>query len=156
MSEKALSKSSASYLNELNRYPQRPCRDFCSLQHLLFLVSVVGTWRPEGSDPTDPRHGLPEQFQTLADEVRAEVGQPRGIATRPRKAGDEPAPNRIGSKSEDDGDGRGRLFGGQDLRCGWGHDDINLERNQFGRKSGEPVELPSASRYSITRLRPST
>jgi hypothetical protein len=23
-----------------------------------------------------------------------------------------------------------------------GHDDINLERNQFGRKSGEPVELP--------------
>ena len=27
-------------------------------------------------------------------------------------------------------------------RCDWGHDDINLERNQFGRKSGEPVELP--------------
>ncbi len=23
-----------------------------------------------------------------------------------------------------------------------GHDDINLERNQFGRKSGEPLELP--------------
>ena len=25
--------------------------------------------------------------------------------------------------------------------CG-GHDDINLERNQFGRKRGEPFELP--------------
>ncbi len=24
----------------------------------------------------------------------------------------------------------------------WDHDDINLERNQFGRKSGEPLELP--------------
>ena len=23
-----------------------------------------------------------------------------------------------------------------------GHDDINLERNQFGRKSGVPLELP--------------
>jgi len=23
-----------------------------------------------------------------------------------------------------------------------GHDDINLERNQFGRESGEPLELP--------------
>ncbi len=26
--------------------------------------------------------------------------------------------------------------------CAWGHDDINLERNQFGRKNGEPLELP--------------
>ena len=26
--------------------------------------------------------------------------------------------------------------------CAWGHDDINLERNQFGRESGEPLELP--------------
>jgi hypothetical protein len=41
-------------------------------------------------------------------------------------------------------------------RVGVGHDDINLERNQFGRKSGEPLELPSADRNSITTLRPST
>ena len=27
-------------------------------------------------------------------------------------------------------------------RCASGHDDINLERNQFGRKSGEPLDLP--------------
>ena len=26
--------------------------------------------------------------------------------------------------------------------CACRHDDINLERNQFGRKSGEPLELP--------------
>src|SRR5216683_2432137 len=26
--------------------------------------------------------------------------------------------------------------------CASGHDDINLERNQFGRESGEPLELP--------------
>jgi hypothetical protein len=26
--------------------------------------------------------------------------------------------------------------------CGRGHDDINLERNQFGRQSGEPLGLP--------------
>ena len=26
--------------------------------------------------------------------------------------------------------------------CLGGHDDINLERNQFGRKSGEPLGLP--------------
>ena len=45
---------------------------------------------PEDSDPTDPRNGLLEQFQTLGDELRAEAGQPRDIAARPRKAGDEP------------------------------------------------------------------
>ena len=26
------------------------------------------------------------------------------------------------------------MFGGQGGGCGWGDDDINLERNQFGRK----------------------
>src|SRR2546425_1058837 len=34
------------------------------------------------------------------------------------------------------------LLGGQDADCVWGHDDINLERNQFGRESGKPLELP--------------
>ena len=34
------------------------------------------------------------------------------------------------------------MLGGQGLGCASGHDDINLERNQFGRASGEPLELP--------------
>jgi hypothetical protein len=34
------------------------------------------------------------------------------------------------------------LLGGQGGECAWGHDDINLERNQFGRESGEPLGLP--------------
>jgi hypothetical protein len=34
------------------------------------------------------------------------------------------------------------LLGGQSGDCVWGQDDINLERNQFGRKSGEPIEFP--------------
>jgi hypothetical protein len=35
------------------------------------------------------------------------------------------------------------LLGGQGSECASTHeDDINLERNQFGRKSGEPLELP--------------
>src|SRR5262249_44629898 len=91
------------------------------------------TWLPEDSDQTDARNGLREQFQTLADEVRVEVGQPREIAAGPRKAGDEPEPNRIGNTNEDNGDGRGRLFGGQSGECVWGEDDINLERNQLCR-----------------------
>jgi len=53
--------------NELKPYPQRPCRDFCALQHVLFRGFSLATWLPEGSDPTDPRNGELELFQTLAD-----------------------------------------------------------------------------------------
>ncbi len=134
--------SGPSRLNELKPHPQRPPRDFYFLQHVLFRVFAGATWLPEDSDPTDPRNGLLEQFQTLADELRGDVGQPRDIAARPRKAGDEPARNRIGSRSEDNGEGPGRLLGGQSLGCASGQDDINLERNQFGRKSGEPLGPP--------------
>src|SRR5712692_4615210 len=98
---------------------------------------------PEESNPTDPRKGLREQFQTLADELRSEAGQPRDIAARPRQAGDESARDRIANSSEDNGEGPGRLLGGQGGDCASaGHDDINLERNQFGRESGEPIGLP--------------
>ncbi len=126
-------------------HPQRTRRDVCSLQHVLLRAFVGGTWVPEVGDPTDPRNDLLEVFQTLADEVRgSEDGLPRDVAARPRKAGDEPARNRIASSSEDDGKSPGRLLGGQGMGCGSGHDDINLERNQFGRESGEPLDLPLA------------
>src|SRR5438477_8227884 len=115
--------------------PQPPCRDFCFLEHVLVRACAEGTWKPEDSDRTDPRNGLREQFQTLADELRGEVGQPRDIAARPREAGDEPAPNRIANNSEDNGDRPSRLLGHTGGKCAWGgHDDIHLERNQFGRK----------------------
>src|SRR5215510_9630917 len=118
-------------LNELKPHPQRPRRDFCFLQHVPFRAFAGATWLPEDSDPTDPRNGLRELFQTLGDELRAEAGEPRDIAARPRKVGDEPAPNRIGGNNEDNGEDPGRLLGGQGGARGSGHDDINVERNQF-------------------------
>ena len=102
---------------------------------------MVGTWRKDDSDPTDPRNGLLEQLQALADKLRGEDGQPRGIAARPRKAGDEAARHRIATGSEDDGEGLGRLLGGQSLECACRQDDINLELNQFNRKGREPLAL---------------
>ena len=59
-----------------------------------------------------------------------------------QRTGDEPVRHRIGSSSEDNGEGPRRLLGGQGLGCASGQEEINLERNQFGRKSGEPLELP--------------
>src|SRR5713101_7315580 len=56
-----------SRLDELKSHPQRPCRDFCCLQHVPFRAFVLATWLPEDSEPTDPWNGLREQFQPLAD-----------------------------------------------------------------------------------------
>ncbi len=50
----------------------------------------------------------------------------------------------------------GRLLGGQGAECApCGHNDINLERNQFGRESGEPLGLPlgiSVFDHEVTAL----
>jgi hypothetical protein len=61
ISEKALR------VNELKPHAQRPRRDFCSLQRVLFRAFDDGTWVPEDRDPTHPWNGLRELFQTLAD-----------------------------------------------------------------------------------------
>jgi hypothetical protein len=35
-------------------------------------VFFEGSWLPENSDPTDPRHGAPEQVDALADQLRSD------------------------------------------------------------------------------------
>ena len=102
-----------SRLDELKPHSQRPRRDFCFLQDFLCRAFAEATWLPEDSDPTDPRNGLLEQFQALANQLWGEGGLARDIAARPRKAGDESVRNRIDSRREDNGDSRGRLPGGQ-------------------------------------------
>jgi len=53
-----------------------------------------------------------------------------------------PGRNRIANSSEDNGDSPGRLLSGQNGGCDWGQDDINLERNQFGREGRVPLDFP--------------
>jgi hypothetical protein len=77
------------------------------------------------------------------------------IAARPRQAGDEPASNRIGSPSEDDGDSPGCLTATPEtvlvttMRS-------TLSATSSVARAGNRSYFPSASRYSITTLRPST
>jgi hypothetical protein len=54
-----------------------------------------GTWLPEDGNSTDSRNGLLELLQTLANEFREEERQSRDLASRPRKAGDKFARDRI-------------------------------------------------------------
>ena len=82
---------------------------------------------------------------------------PVTLPARSRKAGDESFCHRIRNRRENNGKGPGRLLGGQGRRfTSRGQDHINLEGNQFGCQSGSRSSFPSASLYSMTRLRPST
>jgi hypothetical protein len=109
---------------------------------------------PEGRDTSDPRHRLLEQFQILPDELRADGGgQPGDIAARLRQVGDEPACDWIEGPSKDDGDGLGRLLGGEGGLCVRGHDDIDVQRNQLAYERREPLELPlGGSEFDDDRL----
>ena len=120
-----------------------PRRDVCCVESVLLGTVGHGIWLQKQSDATHLRNGLLEQFQRLADDLLLDEGQTCDIAAGPRKAGDEPLRHRIANGSEDDGEGRRRLLGGQSGEgASGGHDDIDLERNQLGRKSGEPLGLP--------------
>ena len=132
-----------SRLNHLQPHTECPRRDVCCVESVLLGTVGHGIWLQKQGDATHLRNGLLEQFQRLADDLLLDEGQTCDIAAGPRKAGDEPFRHRIANGSEDDGEGRRRLLGGQSGEgASGGHDDIDLERNQLGRKSGEPLGLP--------------
>ena len=70
-------------------------------------------------------------------------GEPRDIAARPRQARHETVRCRVADTNENNREGRRRFLGGQGGRgASASHDDINLERSQFRRESGQPLGLP--------------
>ena len=132
-----------SRLDELKPHAECPCRDFCCRQHVFVRAFAERTWQPEDSDPIDSRNSPLEQFQALADQLGSKARQPSDIAARPREARDEPALDGIANTSEDDGDRFGGLHGRQGDACASCHEnDIDLEQNQFGCKSGGALDPP--------------
>ena len=72
-----------------------------------------------------------------------ESGQPRDIAARMREARNEALCNRIADAKQDNGDRSRRTLGGQRGGCASrGRDHIDVQRDQFGRESREPLGLP--------------
>ena len=112
MSAKARSKSCALRTSTTcSRTPRARAATSASLNISRSVRFAEAAPVPEDGNPTGPRNGLLEEFETLADELGGEGGQPRDVAARPREALDEPAPDGIGSRS-DDGNIPGRLLGG--------------------------------------------
>src|SRR5215467_10374834 len=120
-----------SRLDEVKLHPQRPSGDLCSLCPVLFRAFFKGSWLPEDGDSSDPGHELGKQFQTLADQVRGDDGQPRSITARLPETCNKPADDWIANANEHDGKAAGRSLGRQGSRRAYGHDDIYLQRSQF-------------------------
>ena len=126
----------------MSLYPERPRSEVCCLQHVAFRAFAHATWLPKDSDPSHAWKGLLQQLKTLADQVQADPGQPCDIAAWSRKAAHEPVRYRIGSASEDNGDGPRCLLGGQGAQRGRSHDDIHLEGDKLRGERRESLELP--------------
>jgi len=67
----------------------------------------------------------------------------RHLPTSSGKRRDNPVRYWIANSTENDRNSRRRLLGGKGGDCtSGGQDDVDLERNQFGRESGELLDLP--------------
>ena len=80
-----------------------------SLQDVLVRAFAVATRLPEDSDPADPRNGLLEQFQTLADEFRARLDNPVTLPPGRARLVTSPLPTGSAAVAKTMGGGRGSV-----------------------------------------------
>jgi hypothetical protein len=79
--------------------------------------------------------GFLEQLQLLRRELGLQT-HPRDVAARSGEAGDLAGPDRLAAGHEDNGNGRRRSPGRIGFRRRRRDDDIDLEADQLGGKSG--------------------
>jgi hypothetical protein len=108
--------------------------------------------QPHGSG-----HELAQEFEPFSADLDAQRSDARDVSARPVQAGDEPDPNRIRTRAEDDRNGRGQSFQSQ-CRCRgpWCGDGCNIAVDEIGGQFRPSVILTSAQRYWIAMFWPVT
>ncbi len=96
---------------------------------------------PEDADARRVRDGLLEEIEVLHPELEPLVGPACDVASRARKARDEPARDRIGDAADDDGDRGGGALGCQCRRRARREDHVDREPGELGRQLGKPLVL---------------
>src|SRR6516164_6801085 len=92
-------------------------------------------WVEQEGYPVDARRNLLEQLQPLASHRRLHSDETGDVSSRPRKARDEAAADRIGNERENDGDGACLLQHRRGDRCALRKNEVGLQRDEFLRKS---------------------
>jgi len=88
-------------------------------------MDLVG-WIPEDTKPNRLWNGFLEQVYIFRAQLQTLVRPPRDVAPRARKAGNDSASNRIGSKPYGDGYRFGGLLGSKGRWRGRGDDEVHL------------------------------
>ena len=87
-----------------------------------------------------------EQFsqkgQTLRDQFRAKESRACDISSWPREAGHKSVSDRVAHSSDYDRDRGGRLLRSTARGRSQCDDEVDLETDQFGRQTREPLDLP--------------
>src|SRR6202158_1707187 len=84
---------------------------------------------------------LLENLQPFWVQRGDEVGRAGDVATWPREALDEARSHGIGAGRHNNGNRRGCTLSGEGPRRAMGHEDVDLEPNQFGCQVREPIVL---------------
>src|SRR5206468_6144911 len=95
----------------------------------------------EGGDSCSAWNQVPEQLDPFRVELRHDGAQPRDIATRMGKAGDDALPNRIADPQDDYGNRYGGVLGGQRGRCPPRQDHVWLQSEQLRGEDRESFVL---------------
>jgi len=129
----------------LKLHVQRLGRDLCASRNK--HAARIGLIDEDG-EARNLWHDLQEHFQSFPAQVGVLCRQPRDVPTRAPEARDESCAHRVSELCHDDGDRARRLFGRQARWRARRDDNVDLERNQLGRKTGKPVGFPlSKSRF---------
>src|SRR5262249_951799 len=106
----------------------------------------------------DAGHGkqLVQHLQPLRRDFYVRLGHARNVAARPAEARNKAKLDRVRAHFEDDRDGRGRYLCRKRRRSAGRSNHGHLTMHQIGRHRRQPIVSPSAHRYSIATLRPST
>ena len=101
--------------------------------------------------------GLPEQLELLGTELRGLEGLSGHVPARAREARDEPGLHRVVHDHRNDGNASRGLPGSADGGgSGGGHQDIHGSPTSSAASAGRRSGRPSAQRYSIAMVRPSS
>src|SRR5262249_6785162 len=85
----------------------------------------------EPRDPFQPRDQFSEYLDPLAVGLNIERAKARDIPSRACEAGNDPGSDGVTAPGHDDWYCRGSDFGGLRGRCSPGHDQVDLQANQF-------------------------
>src|SRR6516165_3439880 len=99
------------------------------------------SWLLEDCNPSGFGYDLLQYFQPLHRQFRGQQGEPRRVAARARQTCDQAGAQRVGRRSDDDGDALRCALRGADRSGAADYDDIDLRPQQIADQRGYRFDI---------------